>query len=126
VNRSQVAARGESLARSHLESLGYRIEACNWRAPQGEIDLVAADGETLVFVEVKARTGRQFGDPEEAITRLKRRHLLETAQAYLEAHDRPEAAWRIDVIAVDLAPSGAVLRLEHYPDAVYGYEPDRR
>jgi putative endonuclease len=126
VNRSQVAARGESLARRHLEGLGYRVEACNWRAPQGEIDLVASDGETLVFVEVKARTGRQFGEPEEAITRRKRRHLLETAQAYLEAHDRLDAAWRIDVIAVDLAPSGAVLRLEHYQDAVCGYEPDRR
>jgi putative endonuclease len=126
VNRAEVAARGESLARRHLEGLGYRIEACNWRAPQGEIDLVASDGETLVFVEVKARTGRQFGEPEEAITRRKRRHLVETAQAYLEAHGHLEAAWRIDVIAVDLAPSGAVLRLEHYPDAVYGYEPDRR
>lgn len=126
MNRAEVAARGESLARRHLEGLGYRIEAANWRAPQGEIDLVASDGETLVFVEVKARTGRQFGEPEEAITRRKRRHLVETAQAYLEAHDHLEAAWRIDVIAVDLAPSGAVLRLEHYPDAVYGYEPDRR
>ncbi len=126
MNRSQVAARGESLARRHLEGLGYRIEACNWRAPQGEIDLVASDGETLVFVEVKARTGRQFGEPEEAITRLKRRHLLETAQAYLEAHERSDAAWRIDVIAIDLGPSGNPLRLEHYPDAVHAGESGSR
>jgi putative endonuclease len=126
MNRSQVAARGESLARRHIEGLGYEIEASNWRSPQGEIDLVTSDGETLIFVEVKARTGRQFGEPEDAITRQKRRHLIETAQAYLEAHGRLDAAWRIDVIAIDLDSSGNLLRLEHYPDAVSADEPNRR
>lgn len=125
MNRAQVAARGESLARRHLEGLGFRIEAHNWRSRQGEIDLVAEDGETIVFVEVKARTGRQFGRPEESITRAKRRHLLEAALAYLEEHDLPNAAWRIDVIAIDLAPSGAPLRLDHYPDAVHAGEDGR-
>ncbi len=126
MKRRQVAALGEALARRHLEGLGYHIHAQNWRCAEGEIDLVAQDGETVVFAEVKTRTGRQFGPPEEAITRAKRRHLRQSALAYLEAHEHVDPAWRIDVIAVDLLPSGAVSRLEHYPNAVYGIEDDRR
>jgi putative endonuclease len=121
-----VAVRGELLARRHLERLGYRIHAQNWRAREGEIDLVAEDQGTLVFVEVKTRSGRAFGLPEEAVTRAKRRHLRDAAQAYLEAHDLGEAPWRIDVIAIDLGPSGAALRLDHYPDSVRGDEDERR
>jgi putative endonuclease len=122
VNRRQVAALGEILARRHLESIGYPIRTQNWRCPEGEIDLVAQTGETIVFVEVKARTGRRYGSPEESITPAKRRHLQRASLAYLEANSIPDALWRIDVIAVDLSPSGAVLRLEHYPNAVYGDE----
>jgi putative endonuclease len=120
-----VAVRGEALARRHLEGLGYRIRAQNWRAREGEIDLVAEDGQTLVFVEVKTRTGRAFGLPEDAVTRAKRRHLRDAAQAYLETHDLGEAPWRIDVIAIDLGPSGSALRLDHYPDSVRGDEDER-
>jgi putative endonuclease len=126
VTRREVAARGEHLAKRHLEQLGYRIRAQNWRAREGEIDLVAEDQGTLVFVEVKARSGHSFGLPEEAVTRAKRRHLRATAQAFLEAHDLLELPWRIDVIAIDLSPAGAVDRLDHYPDAVRGDEDEGR
>lgn len=126
MKREEVASRGEGLARRHLEGLGYRIHAHNWRCREGEIDLVAEDGETLVFVEVKTRTGRQFGPPEESITRAKRRHLQQAALAYLEAHNLSDTSWRIDVIAVDLAGSGVASRLEHYLNAVYGNEDGRR
>lgn len=125
MKRDQVAARGESLARSHLERLGYRIHAHNWRSREGEIDLVAEDDGTLVFVEVKTRTGDRFGSPEESVTHAKQRHLRAAALAYLEAHELPDASWRIDVIAIDLDASGAPVRLDHYPNAVYGIEDGR-
>ncbi|MEW6567830.1 MAG: YraN family protein [Chloroflexota bacterium] len=120
MNERGVGKRGETIAREHLQSLGYRILDHNWRSSEGEIDLVAQDGETIVFVEVKARTSRRFGHPEDAVTRRKSRRLQRAGLAYLEAHDLLDAPWRIDVLAVDLLPDGSPARLEHYPDAVDG------
>lgn len=118
--RKRIAAQGESAARRHLKAHGYAILAQNWRFPGGEIDLVALQGGTLVFVEVKARSSHSFGIPEEAITSAKRRKLIRSAQAYLLSEGRQDEHWRIDVVAVDLDPRGQVLRLEHYEDAVQG------
>ncbi len=114
----RIGQQGEALACRHLRSLGYSILDTNWRSAEGEIDVVARDGETIVFVEVKARTTRRFGLPEEAITRRKRARLRSAAFAYLEAHDLQDAPWRIDVLAVELGASGAPERVEHYPDAI--------
>ncbi len=99
-----------------------RALATNYRTPEGEIDLVAADGDTIVFVEVKLRRGRSFGTPEEALTRAKRRKLLANAFAYLQEHglDDDMTPWRIDLVAIELDRSGKLLRLEHYPHAVTG------
>lgn len=75
---------GESLAAAFLESLGYRILRRNLRGPGGEIDIVARDGETLVFVEVKARNGRRFGSAIGSIDRRKRARIRALAEDFLQ------------------------------------------
>ena len=120
--RRSLGDRGEALARRHLEECGMRALATNYRTPEGEIDLVAADGDTLVFVEVKLRRGQGFGTPEEALTPAKRRKLLANAFAYLQEHglDDDMTPWRIDLVAIELDRGGKLLRLDHYPHAVTG------
>ena len=118
MRRHQIGEWGEAVALRHLESKGYRIRAQNWRTPEGEVDIVAQDDETIVFVEVKTRTTHEFGWPEESITVAKRRRLQRAAWAYLQAHEMLDVMWRIDVIAIDRSSSGAVERLDHYVDAV--------
>jgi putative endonuclease len=120
MTRRELGAWGEGLALRHLEAKGYHILARNWRTARGELDLVARDGDTIVFVEVKTRTSRAYGWPEEAFTRTKGRRLQRAAWSYLETNDLLDAAWRVDLVAIDRAPSGALRRLEHYVDVVDG------
>lgn len=110
---------------AYLEQLGYAILARNWRTRSGELDIIARDGECLVFVEVRTRQiGRQaaapsFGAPEESVTPRKQLQLAAMADEYLF-----QMPWsgpkRIDVVAVELAADGSVRRLAHYRDAVEG------
>jgi putative endonuclease len=118
MSRRQIGAWGEERAMQHLQSQGYLILARNWRVPEGEVDLVAQDGDTIVFVEVKTRTTHEYGWPEDSITITKRRRLQRAAWLYLEAHDLLDASWRIDVIAIDRTSSGDIKRLEHFVDAI--------
>lgn len=120
MNNRRTGRRGESLACQHLKSLGYTILDTNWRSSEGEIDVVARDDETIVFVEVKARTSRRFGLPEESITRRKRRRLQQAGLAYLGTHELLDRPWRIDVVALELDRDGRPRRVEHYPDAIGG------
>lgn len=99
--RRGTARRGEALAALWLRVKGYRIEARNWRCPLGEIDIVASIGDTLVFVEVKARTGTGAGSPEEAVTTAKQKRLVQLANAYLARRHGETPACRFDVIAVE-------------------------
>lgn len=90
----------------------------NYRCRTGEIDLVARDGEVLVFVEVKARRGRTFGSPEEAVNLGKQRRLRRLAACYLAEHRITDGqAVRFDVVAVEIAPTGRVERVELLRDA---------
>lgn len=114
----ELGGHGEELAAKHLAANGYRVLDRNWRWPQGEIDLVAEKDGEIIFVEVKARRSHAFGTPEEAVTRAKQRKLIQTALAYLLRQGKPEARWRIDVIALDLNAQGEVVRLEHLENAV--------
>ncbi|MEW6338010.1 MAG: YraN family protein [Acidobacteriota bacterium] len=109
--RRSRARRGESLAAAWLRLKGYRIEARNWRCAAGEIDLIAWDGDTLVFVEVKARAGRTAGAPEEAVDRRKQERLVRLAEIYLSRLGDQAPECRFDVIAVE--GSGALPRLRH-------------
>lgn len=111
--RKGLGDRGEALAAAHLVAQGYTILARNWRCVGGEIDLVAEDGDGLAFVEVKTRRGHSHGSPEEALTPQKVQRLQTAAQSWLVAHVGDRAIdWRIDVVAVELSPSGKLLRIE--------------
>src|SRR5437762_7630421 len=90
---------GEDLACRELERRGYAIVARRYRLRRGELDIIARDGPTLVFVEVKARGGRAFGDAIEAVTGPKRRRMAHLAMDYLVRHRLTDCACRFDVVA---------------------------
>ncbi len=116
----RLGQRGESIACQALRERGVQILARNVRTPHGELDIVTRQGKTLVFVEVKARTSRTFGLPEEALNRSKQAHLIAAAQHYLEINALEDADWRIDVVAIELGAAGETLRLEIIENAVRG------
>jgi putative endonuclease len=109
---------GEIVARQHLESRGYQVLESNWRIADGEIDLIAQDGDTVVFVEVKTRSDQRFGLPEESLTRVKQDRLIDLAWKYLQSREMLEVGWRIDVIAIEGTPTQGPVRLAHYENAV--------
>jgi len=119
--RKKLGQWGESVAAIHLQAKGMTILARNWRCRRGEIDLVAQDGDELVFVEVKTRRGRGLGTPEEALTSRKAKKLLQLGQLYLAQQELDDADWRIDLVAVELDAGGKLLRCEHIPNAVLGW-----
>jgi putative endonuclease len=102
---------GEEIAAAFLEKLGYILLDKNARTPYGEIDLVASWGGVTVFVEVKTRTTRSFGLPEEAITPRKQAHMLAAAEHY--AATCAIDSWQLDVIAVEGKP-GSTPSIEHF------------
>lgn len=112
--------KGEEAAARHLSNSGYIVLERNVRTPAGELDLVASRGEFLVFVEVKTRRGRRHGLPEEAITPRKKKHLLESAQYFLQESGRMDQPWRIDVVAIEYGPRGTMERIEVFENAVSG------
>ncbi len=111
-NRFRQGQAAERLAAQYLEGLGYRIVACNVRVGRcGELDLIAYEGETLVFVEVKARSSARFGLPEESLTGRKRRRLYRAAQMYLHQQGIVDVPCRFDVVAIDLGATPPEIRL---------------
>ena len=99
-------AHGEAVASAALARRGYRIVERNYRSRWGELDVVAYDGDTLVFVEVKARRGAQFGDPAFAVDRRKQRRLVRLAQQYLSRRRLGEPLCRFDIVVVDERSEG--------------------
>ncbi len=95
------ARRGEAAASDALIRRGYRIVERNVRSRWGELDVVAYDGDTLVFVEVKARRSAQFGDPAYAVDREKQRRIVRLAQRYLSRRRLGEPLCRFDIVVVD-------------------------
>ena len=118
-DRRGLGRRGEELAARHLTAKGYEIVARNWHCKAGELDLVAKDGDSLAFVEVRTRRGRTMGSPEESITPAKQTRLIALAEAYVQAHDWP-GDWRIDVVAIEMDRRGRLLRTDHYENAITG------
>jgi putative endonuclease len=112
MNHNQMIGKwGEQAAVEYLEHKGYIILEKNARTPHGEIDIVASLEGQIVFVEVKARTSRTFGMPEEALTRRKLAHMLACAQFYAAKHEID--AWQCDAISVEGAP-GITPDIEHF------------
>jgi putative endonuclease len=96
---------GEEDAVAWLRRQGYRVVERNARTPAGEIDVVAEEGATLCFVEIKARTSTEYGPAVEAVGRSKQRRLVRAAALWLAAHPTG-AACRFDVLALDAAAGG--------------------
>jgi putative endonuclease len=113
--RQRLGRQGEDLACAALQRRGYSILARAHRSRFGEIDIVAKDGSTLVFVEVKTRDGATHGDPAEAVTPDKQRRVVAMAEDYLARHGGLDQACRFDVVAVDT--SQAPPKVTVYPDA---------
>lgn len=118
-NKQLVGRWGEQIAAEYLTAKGWKVVDCNVRTLYGELDVIAQDGEVLVFVEVKTRTSRAFGLPEEAVTKLKKKHILESAQAFLQSHPEFDGDWRIDVIAVEGRPGTLDPQIDWFEDAIH-------
>lgn len=116
--RRSLGRRGEELAASYLEKKGHLILQRNYRSGAGEMDIVAQEGDCLVFVEVRARSTREYGTPEESITPSKAQRLIEVAQGYLQEQGESAREWRIDLVAIQLR--GDSYRLNHVVNAVTG------
>lgn len=109
--------RGEDAAARFLRRRGYRIVDRGCRSKRGEVDLVALDGQTVVFVEVKTRTTAEMGVPSEAVDIDKQRRLTRLALAWLKQHGLLEQPARFDVVAVIWPERAWRPTIEHYPNA---------
>ena len=115
-DRRALGASGEDVAAAHLEGRGFRILERNVRLGRGEIDLIAFDAGTVVFVEVKGNRGRRFGAPEEMVTAVKQRRLTRLATWYLQRRGWLGRPARFDVVAVDWDAGGRAA-VRHFPNA---------
>jgi putative endonuclease len=120
MKRRETGALGEKIACDFLGKNGYDILETNYRCPEGEIDIIAKQAATLVFVEVRTKKSRLFGSPEESITQVKKERLKTLAERYGQEHDNLPSAWRIDVVAIQMENNGRVSRIELIENAVDG------
>src|SRR5213076_3405079 len=110
--KDQLGRHGETLAVTFLETQGMRIVDRNWRCPEGEIDIVALDGDTLVIAEVKTRKSLAYGHPFEAVGTAKLARLHRLASSWCRAHELCAQRRRVDVVAV-IDDGVGVPKLEH-------------
>jgi len=115
VERQEFGKSGEDRAADELERRGYAILARRYRTKYGEIDIVARDGDTTVFVEVKARATVEFGTAAEAVTRYKQRRVVSMAWDYVVRNGLSQSRCRFDVVAIDGVGEAAVITV--YPNA---------
>ncbi len=113
--RLDLGKEGEQLALKEVKRLGYTCIQRNYRCPLGEVDLVAKDGDTLVFIEIKTRKGKDLAYAKEAVDGRKKRQLSKVALAYMKAHECCDVKSRFDVVAVHWSEGGA--RIEVVKDA---------
>ncbi len=118
MDRRYIGKTGELLAQDFLKKKGYRILETNFRCRFGEIDIVACQRDTLVFVEVRSKISLDFGSPEESITYTKMEHLKSAANLYLQQKARSYNSWRIDVVALELGSDHELKRITQIENAV--------
>ncbi len=118
MKRRDTGALGEKLAKDFLKKKGYRIIETNYRCPEGEIDIVARQKDSLIFIEVRTKTSREFGSPEESITPTKMKRLRTTAAHFQQTHDNLPPLCRIDMVAVELNRERKPTRIELIENAV--------
>jgi len=118
INRKDTGNQGELIAQNYLKKHGYNIIEKNFRSRFGEIDIIAKQNDTLVFVEVRTKKSRSFGIPEESITATKARHLMHTAYYYRQNHKKLPESWRIDFLAIELDDDDKPLRVNLIENAI--------
>jgi putative endonuclease len=106
VDDKEFGKKGEELAARYLSRRGYRILEKNYRSRAGELDIVAMDGKTLVFVEVKSRRSNAFGSPGDAVNARKRRQMERVALAYMTENKKDGLHCRFDVVGITAAATG--------------------
>jgi putative endonuclease len=109
--RLALGEKGEKIAVRHLQGLGYRVLERNYRCPLGEIDLIAQDGDSLAFVEIKTRKGRSTAAAKEAVDRIKQGKITQLALFYLKDKKKEAIKARFDVVAVCLDGAKAHIEL---------------
>ena len=118
MKRREIGILGEKAARDFLGENGYDIIETNYRCPEGEIDIIAQQEETLVFIEVRTKSGWRYGSPEESITPAKMEKLRTVAAHYGQNRGNLPALWRIDVVAVQMDGDNRISRIEIIENAV--------
>ena len=113
---NELGKEGEELAKKHLLEKGYEIVVSNWRFGKDEIDIIANDGEYIVFVEVKTRKTNYFGEPETFVTNTKQKFMIRAAQVYITQREIDREA-RFDIVAVLFCQKK--VQIHHIEDAFY-------
>ena len=116
-SRKEVGAKGEKLAAKFLKRKGYRIIHRNYKCKLGEIDIVAEQDRTIVFVEVKTRRTQEFGPPQYAITAAKKGQISRVAMFYIRDRKLVDQSCRFDVIGITFPPESRRPRIEHIENA---------
>jgi putative endonuclease len=110
--KDQLGRRGEALAEAFLKRKGYSILERNWEGKSGELDIIAMDKKTIVFVEVKTRATEKFGAPVEAVDKHKQEHIIRVATEYLQKNKKSESPARFDVISIRIKAGSVFNRLK--------------
>ncbi|KUG23585.1 hypothetical protein ASZ90_006634 [hydrocarbon metagenome] len=110
-SRIKTGKEGERIAAAYLKKNGYRIVETNFRCAIGEIDIIARDKDVLVFLEVKTRTSKELGFPEQAVGTKKQKKMSQLALWYLQNKSIKDTASRFDVLAITMLPAGNEIKL---------------
>ncbi len=113
---NDLGKKGEIAAKQYLSEKGLEIIAENWRYGKGEIDIIAMQDNTIIFVEVKTRSSDYFGNPELSVSLKKQRQIIKTANAYIELNEINNEA-RFDIVAIVMNKTAT--RIEHIENSFY-------
>jgi len=116
--QQQIGRLGENIAAQYLSEKGYTILARNFRTPYGEIDMICHREHLLIFIEVKARTSRTFGYPEDSINSSKQAHMRASAEYYIGEHPECSNDCEFDVISVEITQNGKEQRIMHFENVI--------
>lgn len=117
MNKKQLGSSGEDVAVKFLEKNGYKILHRNFRCKLGEIDIIAKEGNTIVFVEVKTRRNLKFGYPSEAVTAIKQKHMKRVAEYFILNLKSEDYTFRFDVVEVYMNTKNEILDVKLIKDA---------
>jgi len=109
----------EQIAVNYLKRMDYKVLERNYQKRIGEIDIVSAQADTIVFVEVKSLTTESILALEQTISALKKHKLIKICQYWLSEHNKSNANWRIDFIGIVVDIYGELRKLKHLPNAIY-------